>query len=69
MNMALCIEGNVCTCELQDTIEARGGLGASLCHASGTLEVSLHLVLNLQLAHAPPRLQVVEIYELIGLCL
>ena len=55
------------TCELQHSVEARSVLRAGLSHAGGPLQVSLHLVLNLQLAHAAPRLQVVEVYQLIWL--
>ena len=56
-----------CTCELQHPVKAGSVFRPSLRHASGPLQVSLDLVLNFQLAHAPPGLQMMEVYQLIWL--
>ena len=54
-------------CELQDAVEA-GGIGmGGVGQAGSPLQVCLHLVLQLQLAHAPPSLEVVEVDELVRL--
>ena len=55
------------TSQLKHSVQPQGVFRASLCQAGGSLQVCLHLVLNLQLAHAPPRLQVVEVDQLIWL--
>ncbi len=57
------------TCQLQDSIETSSILGACLSKAGGSLQVRLHLVLNLQLAHASSSLQMVEVNQLIWLSL
>lgn len=56
-------------CELQDSVESSCILRAGLSKASGPLQVGLHLVLNLQLTHTTPCLQVVEVNQLVWLCL
>lgn len=60
-------EGRRRTCELQDPVEAGSVFRAGLSQAGGPLQVGLHLVLNLQLAHAPASLQVVEVNQLVWL--
>ena len=55
------------TGELKHSVQAGSVLGARLCKASGSLQVCLHLVLYLQLAHASARLQVMEVNQLIWL--
>lgn len=55
------------TCELEHAVEAAGVVRRADCRAGGSLEVSGHLVLDLERAHAAASLQVVEIDELIRL--
>jgi hypothetical protein len=55
------------TGQLQDTVEAEGVRGGAVNQASGSLQVGGHLVLDLQLGHPAPRLQVVEVDQLIRL--
>lgn len=55
------------TSELEDAVEVGGVGGVGVDEAGGLLQVGGHLILQLQLAHAPPRLQVVEVYQLVRL--